>query len=250
MDALIQWDRDNNRPLNENTNAAMLGLEFLGFNIEPFDFEDLCAEKVNLGEDRIVIGGIGAIRNALEQMGKADPPQLDYPDALKPWLYREITATTMGEMRGPILNGDHSAMPFFIKPRCGQKEFVGFHARQFRDFIPSAHIDGRCAVWVSTPIDFMTEYRCFVLRGEVLQCSQYKGDPLLFPSATAIGDMVRAYRDAPVAYSLDVGVVRDGDQIRTALIEVNDSFSLGRYGLDRIDYARMLWQRWVQLMES
>jgi hypothetical protein len=48
----------------------------------------------------------------------------------------------------------------------------------------------------------------------------------------------------PVSGSIDVGVTKDG---KTVLVEVNDSYSLGNYGIGSILYARMIEERWREL---
>jgi hypothetical protein len=50
---------------------------------------------------------------------------------------------------------------------------------------------------------------------------------------------------APIACALDFGVSADG---RTLLIEANDAFALGAYGLDAVVYANMLEDRWLQIV--
>jgi hypothetical protein len=61
--------------------------------------------------------------------------------------------------------------------------------------------------------------------------------------------MLYALRDAkmPVAYSIDVGVLADG---RTALVECNDGFALGNYGVGARVYAEMHRDRWYQMVEE
>ena len=51
-------------------------------------------------------------------------------------------------------------------------------------------------------------------------------------------------KGAPAAYGLDFGVTADG---RTLLVEANDGFALGCYGLDPVIYAEMLEARWCEL---
>jgi hypothetical protein len=46
---------------------------------------------------------------------------------------------------------------------------------------------------------------------------------------------------------MDWGVTRDE---RTLLVEVNDAYSLGSYGLDPLVYAPMLADRWFEMTGS
>ena len=51
---------------------------------------------------------------------------------------------------------------------------------------------------------------------------------------------------AASAYAIDFGVLRDG---RTVLLEVNDGYSLGRYGCPPDAYVDVLGTRWAELVE-
>lgn len=52
------------------------------------------------------------------------------------------------------------------------------------------------------------------------------------------------FSDAPNGYGIDFGVTDDG---RTLLIEVNDGYALGSYGMYYLDYAKLLSARWAEL---
>ena len=49
----------------------------------------------------------------------------------------------------------------------------------------------------------------------------------------------------PNGCAVDFGLTKDG---RTLLIEVNDGYALGSYGLFYIDYAKLISARWAQIM--
>lgn len=44
----------------------------------------------------------------------------------------------------------------------------------------------------------------------------------------------------------DICYTRDG---RTLLVEFNDAYALGHYGLPSIQYAKLISARWAQLLE-
>lgn len=79
-----------------------------------------------------------------------------------------------------------------------------------------------------------SEWRVFVYQGNILACQNYSGDPLVFPNAMAIKDMVKGYTSAPEAYTLDV-MVSENDM--TSCLEVHEFFSCGFYGFS--DYQRI-----------
>ena len=59
-----------------------------------------------------------------------------------------------------------------------------------------------------------------------------------------IENAIKEFTDAPAGYAIDFGVTADG---KTVLIEVNDGYSLGSYGLMENFYAKLLSARWAEL---
>jgi len=59
---------------------------------------------------------------------------------------------------------------------------------------------------------------------------------------------VRMFKHAPIAYSIDLGVVNGYPTPIDTLVEVNDGTSLGNYGLDSIYYGEMLVARWFEIV--
>ena len=91
----------------------------------------------------------------------------------------------------------------------------------------------------------MSEWRYFVRRGAVVGLAHYRGAWAVVPDAAAVRRAVADYAPAPAAYALDFGVAADG---RTLLVEANDAFALGPHGLDAVEYARVLEDRWLELV--
>ncbi len=95
---------------------------------------------------------------------------------------------------------------------------------------------------------FASEWRCYVCRGQILEMSHYQGDLFTYPDPQVIKMAVADFRSAaPAGYGIDFGVLTDG---RTVLVEVNDGYSLGSYGLNAVEYSELLEARWLQLAEG
>lgn len=62
-----------------------------------------------------------------------------------------------------------------------------------------------------------------------------------------IEDAIKAYSTAPHAYGIDFGVTSNGE---TLLVEVNEGYALGCYGLSPHLYARLLITRWAELTNT
>ncbi|HEY1101522.1 MAG TPA: ATP-grasp domain-containing protein [Myxococcota bacterium] len=214
--------------------VAAQGFSELGYEIEWFDDIDLAARVID--RDQIVVGGVATVLGALRRLG-IEKRFASMPAALQPFADRNIEVTTLAEAR-------RRPMPFFMKPVADAKAFGGTLVRTTVDLVASAALSSSLTVLVSSPIDFRAEYRCFVVRGSVVGCRHYKGDPLAFPDARRITAMIAAWTTAPAAWALDVGVTTGG---ATVIVEVNDGHSTGDYGLPPLAYARYLEARWCEL---
>ena len=79
----------------------------------------------------------------------------------------------------------------------------------------------------------------------MLDVRPYCGDWHASFDADVVDAMVADYASAPAGYALDIGVTHDG---RTLLVEVNDGYALGSYGLQHNLYAKLLSARWAEMV--
>jgi hypothetical protein len=96
----------------------------------------------------------------------------------------------------------------------------------------------------------MSEYRVFVLHGKIVGMRPYAGDAAMLPEESVITEAVSTWEAsgrAYAAYAIDFGVLKSGV---TALVELNDGFSIGSYGLDRAIYTDFIIARWQELMQG
>ena len=132
----------------------------------------------------------------------------------------------------------------FIKPRGLSKKFTGRVVETLSDLRGTADQEYNVPIWVSEVVPFVREWRVFVRYGKVLDVRPYKGKWQLHYDDTVIERAVAAFTDAPCGYAMDFGVTAGG---KTLLVEVNDGYSLGAYGLFFVDYAKLLSARWAEL---
>lgn len=244
---LVQRDPATGELLNKNVYNAWYGFTKMGLWSDSFFAPDLYAGKVELARDALVIGGIGTVRTALAQLGAPEPENIDYPDPLRPFLLRDVRRATIREAHR-LCRDDRFDPPVFIKPVTGHKEFTGHVLAVYRDLLHTAgwaHEEPETAVWISDVVEFVAEWRYFVKHREVVGVGHYFGDPLRAPDPAVVRAAVAAYDPCPAAYVIDLGVLADG---RTALVEVNDGFSFGCYGLNPYTHAHMLAARWLEMV--
>lgn len=99
----------------------------------------------------------------------------------------------------------------------------------------------------SSVVNFIAEYRVFVINKRIYDCRRYSGDFSVYPNFSFIKETTRAYDNAPIAYAIDFGVTDKGE---TMLIEVNDGYSIGSYGFNHMDYIKLCILRWNQMVEN
>ena len=140
--------------------------------------------------------------------------------------------------------------PSFIKPHLDVKKFTGFVAKSAKalDLYPElGDWDGPYFVRGPFKSPIISEWRVFVHKGKVVNCSYYNGtNPTAFPDKLDITYLVHSYKNSPVAYTIDVAVLESGD---TILVELNDMWAIGPYGCDSEEYFEMLKDRWNEIIK-
>lgn len=229
----------DDREFSINYHVARKGFEYRDAEINTFhrlEFDELKLEKGD-----IVVAGIGLTHKAFNRLGLSEPCLPAVPDPLARFAGRRTWRSTIGDVRQQVSRGK----PVFFKPAPSQpKLFTGLVANRVLDLVETASLNDAAPVDCSEVVSFQSEYRCFVLNGDIIGVRPYKGDPLLFPDSRRIREAVAAWADAPVAWALDVGVTPANE---TLLVEVNDSYALGSYGLPPVRYAAMIEARWAEL---
>lgn len=231
--------RPDDSAYSMNRQAALVGFTLRGEEVRLFDAAELDALPLAAGD--IVVGGVGVVRRAMARLGVAAPPTPSIPDSLRAFAGRKTWRAPLIEARRAVERGQS----LFVKPLPDQQKlFTGQPMRQFSDLLATAHLPDDQLVDCAELTPFVSEMRVFVMRGEIIDARPYKGDPLIFPDPERIRAAAAAFEDAPAAYALDMGVVEDG---RTLLVEVNDIYATGAYGLAPVRYAAMIDAAWAEL---
>lgn len=237
--AFIQLKMGTRLPLNETCYVLWYGCEALGIQTEFFEFiQDI---RTQITPETLVCGGVSNVKQALRLLN-AEPPIMDAPEELLPYFGRRTWATTMSEVRKRLEDGTER---IFIKPLEHQKAFTGHVVDgSVSTLIQTAGFDDDFKLLASEVVDFVSEYRVMVHRGEMIVSRHYLGDFTVTPDYQLARQMIKAFKSAPVGYSLDLGVTTDG---RTLVVEVNDCWALGAYGAPYIPYVRMVTDRWEEM---
>lgn len=235
-------------PRHDRVMLTRLWFQERGYNVIPFTRKDLvegvCDSYLEDRENIIVFGSVGVVKEALRRMGAPEPPNLDFPPSLKQYLGRLIRIGTLGEVRRAE-SQTPGALPVHIKPAYKHKLFTGTLVSKYADLISTAWLGDDEPIIIQQPIRLVSEWRATVLRNEIINVSHYKGIPWLFPCHHIMQMALKEFVDQPIGFGMDWGVTYDG---KTVLIEVNDGFALGNYGVRGWQYTAMIECRWRELL--
>lgn len=153
---------------------------------------------------------------------------------------------TVSEFKNKHISND--MFPIFVKPNKYSKEFIGGVAESKQSFNNCFYdVSDDKELLVSEVVNFVSEYRGYVIDKELRGIKHYQGDFRVFPDMTIIDSAIKDYISQPIGYSIDFGITDDG---KTLLVECNDGYSLGNYGLNDVTYSTLLARRWIEMTKN
>lgn len=201
-------------------------------------YEELIAN--NHIKEELIVGGIGIIKRRLQDFG-IECAEINYPQVLNKYLGRRIWKSTINEIANTP-----KVWPVFIKSVEG-KRLSSKIINSIHDLVGCGCCDDNYEVLCSDPVDFIAEWRVFVRYGKIFDVRPYKGDWKVHYDPKVIENAIKDYATAPDAYGIDFGVTSKGE---TLLVEVNEGYALGCYGLFPHLYAKCLITRWSELTDT
>ena len=224
-------------PATENAYAALTGFEQLGCEVRFFDTQDEL--RTQLGAGDLVVGYISNAVYAFAQLGLPAPPAVDFPIELAAFYGRRIWRGVLSSV------ADHpETWPVFVKSTA-QKGFTGRVVRSARDLQGTAFQNYDRPVICADVVDFVSEWRGFVRHGQLYDLRGYGGRWDVFPDPAVVRAALAAWATKPDGCSIDFVVTHDG---RTLVVECNDGYALGHYGLNSLKYAKLISARWHEIM--
>ena len=246
-----KYDKDMGMDIPHSINqaVAMYGFRTLGAQIIPYHSLDHIYDEVR--RDDIVLDYILQCNEIFKKFGARNCHVPDYPDVLKPFLGRDMWIDRIGDFAS---DSDKWSKGYFIKP-IKAKAFTGKRVSSLSDLVGCGNYDDDYEILVSQPLEIMAEWRSFIYYDEILDVRPYglimdrtRNSYMYHYDEKVLANMMKAFvtwDERPSASSMDICVTSDG---RTLLVECNDAYALGCYGLPDIYYAKMISARWSQIM--
>ena len=246
----IKFDNEMKMEIPHSVNIAnaMYGFREMGAEIIPYHKIDEIYDRVN--REDIVLDYIEQCNSIFSKFG-VEPSIPDYPDVLKPFLGRKIWKDTINSISR---SEEKWSGGYFVKP-VRNKVFTGKIISSISDLVGCGNYSEDYDLLVSEPLDICAEWRCFILYDEIVDVRPYgilldrnRKSYKFHYDSNVLDSMLEAFikwDERPIACSMDICVTKDG---QTLLVEINDAYALGCYGLASIFYAKLISARWSELL--
>ena len=254
LNFIIQVDKENGMPINDFTYQAYEAIKFMNWvyshELEPIyaHCQFACLEQLqkwegDVYEHHIPVGTIEFVHTYMEKIGKEIPKPINVPESLFDFAGRRI------------VNGSISSFNSFKK----EKDVYVKSNDEIKDddndlYSSQPHSKGgsfQMSDWVS---DIEKEFRLFIFNNEIRGISLYRIDnekenmfnPYVGLDKVFCEKAVEAYQDSPIAYTLDIGIRSNGENL---VIECHNFYSCGIYGWSNYAaYINMItgwWKQWL-----
>ena len=204
-------------------------------NFLPFYKKHLKQGKLKITSNDFIAGEIETMFTAMKQLG-IHYEYNDYPKCMNKYLHRKIWESSIKDIKDELFDKGF-INPVFIKPKDKLKKFTGFVIKSIDDLDNINNAGDNTKIFCSEPVNFVSEYRCPVINGEIRDFFFYYGDNNALIDKGVVQEMVKDFVNSPKAYYIDVGVLSTGE---TALIEVNDAISIGIYSMQKELYTELI----------
>jgi hypothetical protein len=241
MNAFVKTTKGNFP--NPNFYLAWKGWVDTNYDVIKFEEEELDDPSFWMSCTRgtPVFAGVTIFDKIIQKLGVTYNKIDTYPEELYGFMNRSIEKSTIGQVRKEWESWPQKK---FMKP-IHQKKFNGLQIRSILDWIQLGNVDDAVEVYLSSIVNFESEFRIYIQDTEILEGKHYRGNWTKTPDIGVIKEAIKEFGSkAPCAYALDFGVTDDG---KTTLVEFNDATSLGNYGLYHIWYSEMLSSRWFEI---
>ncbi len=155
----------------------------------------------------------------------------------KPFYNRNVIETRINDL---------TTFPVFIKPSSEIKAWTGIVVNNKEEALHFTQQYDK-PILSSNVIDIISEYRVYIIKDRgIIGVKHYLGDPYVTLDKEFVN---KCYLESSKnlnenSYTLDFGIDQNN---KTFLIEVNDGWAIGNYGLDPDSYYSFVKNRFLQL---
>jgi hypothetical protein len=136
----------------------------------------------------------------------------------------------------------------FIKP-VHIKLFTGFVTKYNISILETFPDDTLVYVYDVFEHDIVSEWRLYVNKHKIYDSHNYDGDYKIIPNYDYINEVIEKNKknNFPISYTIDVGILNN---YQTVVIEYNDFWAIGNYGLYNNKYLQFLKERYFEIVRQ
>ena len=211
-----------------------------------FSKKQLIRDKIKLIYGDFIFGSITSIIHSFKKMNIPLTSPINYPKELNGFYHRKIwTENLETAIKNSNINKD-----YFIKPKNEYKSFTGFlMSNEFGKVNKLLKKYGReYELDCSEEIDFISEFRCYIVDGELKHISNYFGEEMNIEDYNYL-EIINSLITNEKFYntSLDLGITSNNI---LSVIEHNASFSIDSYDCPYHIYSELLINGWREIYRS
>jgi hypothetical protein len=234
----IQSDSERKLPHHFDAACTLYGAEDSGLKYRLTSYDEVASGKFDLLiRTNMFVGSVEFMTKVFSRVGISD---VRVPKNSN----RDCEVMTLGEAHNRVSSG----VTLFIKP-SQPKLFTGL-VLDGCSYSCLTNLPNETMVMAYEPFKerIMSEWRGYVRNHELIDCRNYSGDFKLSPNYKYINRVIFENRDTfPCSYTIDVAVLADNE---TVVVEFNDMWAIGNYGIPNDLYLRALKERYFQIIKN
>lgn len=231
----LQKDKYSDIPHHFDVACAMYGAIETGQDYRLITYEDLATSRLLVTKNNLFVGSVEFMRAVFNLVGVEDPRVPENSN-------RPFDVITLGEAKSRAKSGEK----LFIKP-FEIKLFTGFVIDQMQHTsINGIPDDTKLMAYKPFEHRIESEWRCYIFNNRVEYIGNYSGDLYVNIDGSYLNKVIDENKDKfPCAYTIDIGVLSNGENV---VIEYNDMWAIGNYGMPNDIYLRMLKKRYQEIL--
>ncbi len=243
MPAYIQYKDEF--PVTVDMAIALHGFKDSLIDIKPFTYEQIINNEISneILKRNVFVGTTITMQEIFKRLNKV-PDSITFPD-----IRTDFKNSSLGEV---IKQFEIDLIPVFVKP-LEIKLFDGYVLKHEYDLSYLKVYPRDTKVMFSPVYDILAEFRIYVANDQIADIKNYGGDVLLPLQEQHIKEIKQILKDNrykknfPTTYTMDVAICRSPSP-EFLVLEYNDFWAIGNYGLDHIEYAKFLRQRYFEII--
>lgn len=229
----IQSNTERTLPHHFDAACALYGALDSGQNIRLTSMEEVQSGKFDaLIKQHLFVGSVEFMTEVFKRINKVVPSMKPSQEVKQIWISDAIDRVKSGQN-------------LFIKP-VQTKLFSGMVFDKMCISMLEKFPD-ETEVYVTEPFEnkLVSEWRCYIRYSTIIDSRNYSGDFRISPNYNWVEKEITLLKEHPICYTMDIGILENGENV---IVEYNDMWAIGNYGIDNIDYYSMLRERYFEIV--